>query len=1068
MVDPQYLDELTGIYNRRYLNHLTNTDIAGFIDRNIPFSLVIVDIDRFKDINDSHGHLKGDLIIRGFARFLRDSLRATDSVVRFGGDEFLCLMPRTLKRDAEAIYRRMLARVREADFEGFNLTMSAGIASFPEDGHDMATILDNADQALYEAKLSGRDRIGVRGVRRLQLPIRTFIDRHPEKEAFHTALKSRGQGLQIIVVSGTLGIGKTRFVREALADIRGREVMWSYCIPLTGNIAYYPIREMIHIRLARGGHKWLNDMPVMYRFEISKLLPEVQEHMPGGAGSIAPVVDKYRLYEGVRRVFETGKRDKIIVIDNAQWIDQETIEIMNYIVRALADQDITLVFILRVEDTPEYLEDFLAGARRDTGLVEIVLSPFSYIHVNDLIRAALGEDLPDGLIDYAARESGGVPFYIEEIVRELHRGRYLEAETDGWVFRGPDRAVVPKSLTDIIAQKYRHLSMEARQILELGCVIGYFDISIIREITGFNEGHIMGLLAEIDRLGLVRYHLDRYEFSAAITPNALYLKFLENTRGKELHRLVARRIEARAQKPGFLAVEELADHYYQARERDRGVHYCLIAGDRAREKYAHRNALRYYAWVLELLSDAPPEFRIMRSDCLVKRAEILDFIGDHRAALKELDHALPIARETADRRRQARILSAMSHAHVELADFDEANRLIEEAVRLAREDEDRKFLAEMLTARGVNSIRSNHHDRALKYFHEVLSISRETGDDSVKAHAILNLGNIYMNSMDYERARGYYTEALNLNRTLGNRLSEGHALYNIGNICWNEDDYRTAADMYEQARRIFRETGAKNDEIQTTMNLGELYAGTGDYERARLVHEQNLKLTRETGNRYHQMVTLEALSGIQLATGDYETAERYLLEAAAIASDIKISDALIRMEKGRLYWWTDRRDEARAEFDEAYRMLAARQCPCDESLTIMADYYLSIGDREKAGVLLSQLREANRTVDPRRADNDLAILEARYLILSGSYEAAEQELIKIMAIAQPAQQSLQAGKVCFYLGGVAEQKGEREQAQGYYGQAREIFTRFKARGWLAKVESLLVNQRPPAGNEGKA
>ncbi len=337
-----YIDELSALYNRRYLQEKEAQKINAYAAHNIPFSLVIIDIDHFKDINDTYGHLKGDEIIKEFARFLRSTLRRTDTVIRYGGDEFICMMPRTLRTDAEWVYRRILKGVRERDFSGIQITLSVGIASFPGDGRDYESLFSAADQALYDAKRGGRDRIGVARKKTLALPIRSFVNRDKELAVMQDLLVNSDKRITVGIVNGKVGVGKTHFCKEALNSVKGKEVIWSDCVYFTDAIAYYPLREALKYRIQRSGTDIFRDISPAYKLELGKLIPGL---MAETVADIDSVLDKYRLYEGFRKVLEVGDRPKVIVIDNIQWSDGESLDVLQYLVRSL--KDIPIAFLSR-------------------------------------------------------------------------------------------------------------------------------------------------------------------------------------------------------------------------------------------------------------------------------------------------------------------------------------------------------------------------------------------------------------------------------------------------------------------------------------------------------------------------------------------------------------------------------------------------------------------------------------------------------------------------------------------------------------------------------------------------
>ncbi|MCI0609429.1 MAG: diguanylate cyclase [Anaerolineae bacterium] len=156
-------DPLTDVYNRRYMVEFLDNEIARAERENISVSIVMMDLDNFKQFNDNYGHKCGDVILQAFANFLIEHTRRGDVICRYGGEEFVILMPNTTHQigyeRAEA-WRQDFSETA-IDYEGmkFSTTFSAGVATFPQHGQTGDLILQAADKALYRSKDGGRNRV---------------------------------------------------------------------------------------------------------------------------------------------------------------------------------------------------------------------------------------------------------------------------------------------------------------------------------------------------------------------------------------------------------------------------------------------------------------------------------------------------------------------------------------------------------------------------------------------------------------------------------------------------------------------------------------------------------------------------------------------------------------------------------------------------------------------------------------------------------------------------------------------------------------------------------------------
>ncbi len=157
------IDGLTETYLRRYLMGRLEEEVDRAQRLGMKFSVGMVDVDHFKKCNDKYGHLVGDTVLKTIAGRLKKSVREVDMISRYGGEEFCIVLPETAKKSALVVAERIRTSVESKEIVAFDekikTTVSVGIATYPEDGEDVNTLLENADSALYKAKRKGRNRV---------------------------------------------------------------------------------------------------------------------------------------------------------------------------------------------------------------------------------------------------------------------------------------------------------------------------------------------------------------------------------------------------------------------------------------------------------------------------------------------------------------------------------------------------------------------------------------------------------------------------------------------------------------------------------------------------------------------------------------------------------------------------------------------------------------------------------------------------------------------------------------------------------------------------------------------
>lgn len=160
-----YEDEVTGLFNYRYLDVAVDSEIRRLQRFHSPFSLLFIDLDNFKDVNDQYGHLTGSSVLRQVGAEIKAAVRDVDSVIRYGGDEFVVVLLGTNSRQAWLAAERIRDRVHRHAFKAegadsvIKVTTSIGVACCPEHGRDKATIVRLADETMYAAKKTGKNRV---------------------------------------------------------------------------------------------------------------------------------------------------------------------------------------------------------------------------------------------------------------------------------------------------------------------------------------------------------------------------------------------------------------------------------------------------------------------------------------------------------------------------------------------------------------------------------------------------------------------------------------------------------------------------------------------------------------------------------------------------------------------------------------------------------------------------------------------------------------------------------------------------------------------------------------------
>ncbi|MFL5579140.1 MAG: tetratricopeptide repeat protein [Gemmatimonadaceae bacterium] len=921
------VDDLTGVPLRRAFLDRTAAALAELGADSGPVSLLVIDVDHFKLVNDRYGHLQGDGVLRMVADLLRRNVRDTDLVARYAGDEFVALLPGTGTELALEVAERLRQAVHASpcpmrDGSGsVQVSLSIGVATAPHHGDAVESLFAAADRALYESKRRGRNSVTPAGeeapAAQPHLDIERFVGRDEEVRRMVRLFESAVRGEpQLVAVAGEAGVGKSTLVRQLAPDVRlrGGALVAGRCLEADVRPPYGPwaeIIEQVHALglVQRGGWR-----------ELPRLVPSLGQVQSGGHD---PAASRYALLDEIAEYLRLAAqaRPLVLLLDDMQWADGSSWDTLEHLQSELVTDRVLVTLTLRAEET---VGDSLERRRRlsrDERFHEIVLSRLTAGQTEQWLEAALHrQDVGREFLSFLYEHTEGNPLFVVQVLRTLVDEGAVWHSGQRWEWRPVSELRLPAAVEDLLARRIERLSPETRTILTTCAVIGRsFDIDLAVAAGAATEDDLLDAVDE----GVAGAVLepaqgprgDRFSFEHGLLVDAI-LRTANPRRLRRIHERVATALEQTS--PASAA--EIARHYDAASVGAKAFRYALLAGERAAAVCATEEATALFATALRhaqtqaevaevrrhLAAVAEIEGRYAEAATLTDQVHAhLQESGDTRAALamrrnrerlralqgEPLQHTLAAYRGLLDEAEAAglevervALLTMISQTHSRLGDSAAAKLLAKESVRLAESVGDRRLLAQALLREGSATLVTDPeasgelYRRALKIFHDL-------DDRFGEARCYVDLGNVFLRIGDPTEAGRAFKTGFEMGRSARAPDLAGLAALNLGVLEMRTGQSEQATAQFTEALRLFTSVKNEHHRAAALYNLAHLALERGRADEARELYEQTAVGARAVGLKDVEAGATAGAGLAALALGDRPDAERFARDVAELVGN---------------------------------------------------------------------------------------------------------------------------------------------------------------------------------------
>jgi DNA-binding SARP family transcriptional activator len=653
--------------------------------------------------------------------------------------------------------------------------------------------------------------------------------------------RAAGGEAHLLVVTGEAGIGKSRLVAELFEWVgrQGGSAASARSYAAEGHLTFAPVAdwlrtETLSAALPRLSPVWLS--------EVSRLLPELRVQHPE-LPEPQPVREgwqRLRMFEAFSRAFLAGSGPLLLVLDDLQWTDAETLAWLRYLLRFAPEARLLVAATIRAEEADDEpaVSALLAELRREGLLTEVTLGPLDESETAELAARLAGRALEGAAVVHLHRETAGNPLFVVETVQA------------GLLQESAPAAAMPPKIQAVIVSRLARLSPEARALAAVAASVGHpFTLDLLAEASGYDDGDLGRALEELWQRRLIHEHGGGiYDFSHDKLREVAYAE-TGPVRRQLLHRQIARALEALHVDDLDAVSGRVATHYEQAKQAAQAIPYYRRAGELAKGLHANQEAIRLFRKALALLAEQPDSPRRSEEELALRTALGTCLVASEGHGAPEVRYlyegALSLC-EQLGRPRAAPILRGLAIANLMAGDLRRASALGEEILDQGRETQDPLLMAEGHYVLGASTFwmgrfgpSRKHLDQAIRCYdpqqhrHHITLFAQDP-----KVACLCRLGRVLWYLGYPDQAVRKVEDGRALARVLGHPFSRGYTEVTATQFYLEVGDLRRAGECVDALLPHAAEQGFSLFEAMGSVWLGVLMAEQGMVEAgiARIRH----------------------------------------------------------------------------------------------------------------------------------------------------------------------------------------------------------------------------------------